>query len=98
MKWQLVKVKDVAFVRDNSDTITFIHARPDGVRVDVMTGNNEPLISFEGHHNDVRKALMQWIDERISQKAGCGISIEHAAYLGCELARAEMLKENFVQG
>ncbi len=60
------------------------------VRVDIMTtgcGNwpksDQPLVSFQGLENDVRKNVIRWIGEN-----GYTISTEHASYIGRELFRA----------
>lgn len=101
MAWELIQTSKQEWKQDNSGLYTIINgASTHGkcIRVDVMTLEHDPVVSFQGDATDVRKALMKWLDKRISQKAGLGISIEHAAYIGAEIARAELLKENFVQG
>ena len=55
-----------------------------------MDKDDIPVISFQGTAENVRKHTMQNISER-------SISLEHASYIGAELARCAILKENYVQ-
>ena len=64
------------------------------VRADLMGGgfatggetNAEPIMSFIGSANAVRKALIQFVMDHIGF---CQLSMEHASYIGYELLRAE---------
>jgi hypothetical protein len=60
-----------------------------------MSSDDEPLQSFVGNGNDVRKAVIKWLWNRPLDQANC-ISSEHASYIGYEIARA-MADENYVQ-
>ena len=98
MTWELKKVGKLNWVQDDSGYYTYIHSVRIGiVRLDIITTDGEPIISFQGKADDVRKAVMRWFESRISQKAGLGISLEHAAYIGAELAKAELLGIDYIQ-
>lgn len=57
------------------------------VRADLMAADNEPIVSFQGSANAVRKHLMKYLMDRY---ASLGYpSPEHASYIGYELLRAE---------
>lgn len=92
--WGLRTVSDVDWQRDTSGLYVLINWRlpEDDVRIDVMTSDDTPLISFAGPTDGVRKHLMRWLVE-----TGNMISIEHAAYIGHELCRADHLKTEYVQ-
>lgn len=95
MRWKLVQVGNTEWIQDDSGYYTLIHhvlADCDGcnkVRIDIMDKDDMPVISFQGTADNVRKYIMQqW----------CGkISIEHASYIGVELARCELQGINYVQ-
>ena len=98
MIWKLKKVGHLDWIQDDSGHYTYIHSVEIGiVRLDIMTTDNDPVMSFQGKADDVRKAVMRWFQSRISQKAGLGISLEHAAYIGAELTKAEILGINYTQ-
>lgn len=93
MVWELIKVLKTEWRQDDSKYYSLIaYVGPDHVRLDLMLHIQEPVISFQGQADDVRKAAMQYIDENC-----CNISAEHAAYIGSELAKAAMLKNEYVQ-
>ena len=48
---------------------------------------DEPIMSFQGSANAVRKALIRFIG--LTQHI-CPVSLEHASYIGYELLRAEL--------
>lgn len=57
------------------------------VRADLFSTDNEPIVSFQGEANAVRKHLMKYLMDRY---ASLGYpSPEHASYIGYELLRAE---------
>lgn len=105
MTWELKHVVDVECTMDDSGLYTVIHRviRPDlhkeyageriEVRADLMTAENQPLMSWQGTANNVRKHLIAYIH---SIFGFCQISMEHASYIGYELHRAET-DENYVQ-
>lgn len=99
-RWKLNRVDDVAWIQDSSGIYVYIEwdVKTDSTRLDLMTESNaEPLQSFIGESDNVRKAVMQWLAARISHKAGLGISIEHAAYIGSELERCDAERIDYVQ-
>ena len=66
------------------------------VRVDIMDScDNNPVMSFMGKAENVRKAVMRFLTNRHNGRTWT-ISAEHASYIGSEIARAE-LNEHFVQ-
>ncbi len=92
-EWKLIKVNETEWKQDTSGIFTLISYCPDGtVRLDVMTTKYEPVISFQGKAEDVRKVAVRWLPSGYSW-----ISLEHASYIGSELARAELLKTEYVQ-
>lgn len=98
--WQLIRVDDIAWVQDRSGIYVVINwdVQTESARLDVMTeADAEPLQSFIGSADNVRKAVMRWFAGRISQKAGLGISLEHAAYIGAELERCDTERIDYVQ-
>ena len=98
LQWRLTRVDAIEWIADDSGIIVIISwdALTDSTRLDILSGDN-PLISFIGEADNVRKASMQWFAKRISQKAGLGISIEHAAYIGAELERCDTERIDYVQ-
>jgi len=66
-----------------------------------MDKDDMPVVSFQGKAENVRKQSARWFERR--SKKVCGItrqqkiSCEHAAYIGAELARCELLKKDYVQ-
>ena len=94
MKWELKTVSDVEWQRDTSGLYALINWRmpEDDVRIDVMTSDDMPLVSFVGPTDGVRKHLMRWLVD-----TGNVISIEHAAYIGAELEKAGTMRIDYVQ-
>ena len=95
-EWQLNRVDDIEWTQDRSGIYVYINwdAATDSVRLDIMTeANAQALQSFIGGSDNVRKAVMQWIEsEHI-----LGISLEHAAYIGAELERCDTERIDYVQ-
>lgn len=105
MKWELRHVEDTEAVLDDSGVYVIInrvetpetHKEYSGirvsVRVDLMQDNgptdDEPIMSFEGSANAVRKALIRFIHDYIASPSRY-LSTEHASYIGYELLRAEL--------
>ena len=63
------------------------------VRVDILSNENEPIRSFIGNGNDVRKAVIRFIlaylqGHRCPHQRGT-FSREHASYIGWEIHRAD---------
>ena len=95
MNWELIKVKQTDWIQDDSGYYTLINWIDDNtVRLDVMDTDDMPVISFQGVAGDVRKHVMQHMPAICSGRL---ISIEHASYIGSELARAELLKTEYIQ-
>ncbi len=96
MEWELKKVDYTEWVQDKSGYYTLVHyIKDDIVRLDFMAGKEntyetKPIISFQGIADNVRKHAMQYTEF-------WGLSREHASYIGAELARCAILKENYVQ-
>lgn len=100
MAWELIIVDDTEWMQDDSCLYTLIsYIKPNMVRLDIMTDNDEPVISFQGKAGNVRKHAMRWSAKHrwLLSTQSRAISLEHAAYIGCELARAEMLGVDYVQ-
>lgn len=83
--WELREAELMECIIDTSGVYTIINRAPDGrVRVDLMYETTEPIISFIGSAENVRKRLMEYIEIRRFE-----VSLQHAAYMGYELHRAE---------
>ena len=109
MTWELVEATDVDCTMDDSGIYTVIHRVVNKtshkervgehvlVRVDIMSADkNDPLISFIGKADNVRKHVIRWIDDRHVIHEIPRISFEHASHIGSEIKRAE-LDPMFVQ-
>ncbi len=95
MTWQLIKVKQTGWKQDESGYYTLINwIDADNVRLDIMDRGDMPVVSFQGKASDVRKHVMQHIPVICSGRL---ISIEHASYIGAELARCELFGSDYVQ-
>ena len=92
MAWELVNCEAKDFTMDQSKHYTVINYAGSGmVRCDIMTDQDIPVKSFKGYFKDVRKYVIRFMEY-------CPISLEHASYIGEELALADCLKEKYVQG
>ncbi len=92
MEWKLIEVSKTEWQQDDSGYYTLIHYIKDNiVRLDIMDKDDMPVVSFQGKADDVRKRIMQ------SWAITLCISLEHAAYIGAELAHCAILKKNYVQ-
>lgn len=92
--WQLIKVQQTDWIQDDSGYYTLINWIDDNtVRLDVMDKDDFPVVSFQGVAGDIRKDIMQ----TSKQCNVWGLSLEHASYIGAELARCELLKTDYVQ-
>ncbi|KKN02462.1 hypothetical protein LCGC14_1117390 [marine sediment metagenome] len=102
MTWELIKVSKTDWIPDDSGIyilINWYHVNGSslGIRLDIFTtGDHEPVISFLGKADDVRKAVMRWFTIGYVM-ADIKISLEHAAYIGAELAKAEILGIDYIQ-
>ena len=61
-----------------------------------VVNRDEPLISFQGSANDVRKYVIRWIKTYSGLPTLAQLSWEHASYIGWELHRAET-DPNYIQ-
>lgn len=98
--WQLIRVDPTEWIQDESGVHVLINwdEQTASVRLDVMaTIGSEPLVSFAGHADNVRKHAMRWFESRVSQKTSDRVSLEHAAYIGAELERANTERIDYVQ-
>lgn len=97
-QWKLNRVNDIEWIADRSGVTVLISwdALTDSVRLDIMALAIEPLQSFTGDADNVRKAVMRWLAKRVI-KVGCGISLEHAAYVGAELERCNTERIDYIQ-
>jgi hypothetical protein len=93
--WELRQVEDIEWRQDDSGYYaSIVHVRETGeVRLDIMSTDNNPLISFQGSATAVCKNAMRYIDENC-----INVSAEYAAYIGYELAKAELVRGYYVQG
>ena len=92
-KWKLIKVKNIEWQQDKSGFYCLVNVLSDEeLRLDILTSDHSPSISFQGKAENVRKHAMKYAEQQ-----GWSISLEHAAYIGYELARAEILGKNYVQ-
>ena len=104
--WKLIEVtEEPAWQEDTSGVYVVVHrvvtkevhkgiaGERITVRVDLMSSNgDEPIISWVGKAESVRKAMMQWIGRQSTPDGFYRylLSAEHAAYIGSEIARAEI--------
>ena len=92
-KWKLIKVNDIEWMQDKSGFYCLVNVMPTNeIRLDIMTSTHSPAISFQGDAANVRKAAMRYAEEN-----GWSLSLEHAAYIGYELARAEIQGTEYIQ-
>ncbi len=108
MAWELKQCKDSEYTPDSSGVYMVINRivrrehsgaysiNKITVRVDIMSTNDEPLMSFVGAGDAVRKDVIRWLQKSVLA-AGMQVSTEHASYIGYEVARA-MQDEHYVQG
>ena len=113
MTWKLNEPEDIECTPDDSGVYVVINRIPENqhskgychttvrIRVDIMDSNDEPLQSFIGEGNAVRKAVIAWLVDisclsTTKYAVEEPISREHASYIGYEIARA-MLDEHYVQ-
>ena len=99
MTWELREVDDVECVLDDSGLYVVINRFETErtfkdmadtvitVRADLMTADHEPLMSWQGSANAVRKALARYLEEYHGINHP---SMEHMSYIGYELLRAEI--------
>lgn len=95
MGWELVVVTDIEWRKDCSGVYVLVnwrHKHINSIRVDVMSDKHEPLISFTGSADAVRKHCMRWFVQN-----DIAVSLTHAAYIGQQLEKATHLQTEYVQ-
>ena len=108
--WKLNQSTETEYNADNSGVYAIINrvteveytkgvrTQSESVRLDILReSDNEPVQSFIGSANAVRKDTVRYLKRIAGPRIHCNISKEHASYIGYELARAEIV-ENYVQG
>ena len=93
MSWELLEViSEQECIMDDSGVYTVIHwTRDEKIRVDLMTDDDEPVISWQSDNPDaLRKEIMTVLGLH-------GISVEHASYIGAELIRCYFHQKHYVQ-
>lgn len=99
--WELITVDFTECKIDTSDIMCYINyiEKSDNVRIDFLRASDSSLLkSFVGKSDNVRKACMQYLEDLTSDNNGINfMSLEHAAYIGSELTKAEILKTAYIQ-
>lgn len=95
--WQLQRVDNIQWTKDTSGIYCLINwdVKTDTVRLDIMSDNHEPMQSFAGSSDNVRKHVVRYL-MTLDYVAGF-VSLEHAAYIGSELEKADTLRIDYVQ-
>jgi hypothetical protein len=94
IEWTKIRVSNMPCIFDNSGVycnISFCQNK-DEFRLDIMTIENEPVISFVGTVDGIRKSTMRYFE-----KNQVNISLEHASYIGSELSRVAIFKAEYIQ-
>ena len=93
--WEMVECNDSEWRQDESGIYTIINRVANrhyssgysheavSVRVDVLSTDDEPIISFTGSAIAVRKDLSRWLQDNKVE-----VSLEHAMYIGDQISRA----------
>ncbi len=98
--WRLHDVPDVAGQSDGSGIACLINwTATDVVRIDLIDLMNEVgtdggrfIVSFQGKADNVRKHTMQWLAKYVPV-----FGLDHAAYIGAEIERADTERIDYVQ-
>ncbi len=92
-KWRLHNVPDVAWQQDPCGIVCIINWiwTTDAVRIDLMQ-DDRALVSFQGKAYNVRKHTMQWLAKYVPV-----FGLDHAAYIGAEIERADTERIDYVQ-
>jgi hypothetical protein len=92
MAWELHNVEAIECKMDDSHMYTAInYVGSEQIRVDIMTDKDEPVKSFIGFFSDVRKYVIRFMSYNV------GFSLEHASYIGEQIALANEQKEAYIQ-
>jgi len=94
VNWQLQTVDDTDWQPDDTGVYCLINWQLliDTVRLDIMSGNNDPIQSFQGKADNVRKHASRWLQENIPD-----VSFEHIAYIGSQLELADVMRIDYIQ-
>jgi len=94
MQWQKIQTTDnIEWQKDDSGIYTLINWNPsDNVRCDIMSDNHEPIMTFVGTSDNVRKHVIKFASDN-----GFSLSLQHASYIGRELALAELQQTSYNQ-
>lgn len=103
--WKLNNVDDIEFTKDKSGIYVLINwdVKTNTVRLDIMSDDHEPLQSFAGTTDNVRKHVIRWLSDNIGVAAKVmgrsrlGVSLQHAAYIGSELEKADTMRIDYIQ-
>lgn len=92
--WKLQNVDNIEYTPDKSGIYVLINwiVDKESVRLDIMSDNHEPIQSFCGKAENVRKAVMRYLSDGLNF-----VSLEHAAYIGNELTKADFMRIDYVQ-
>ncbi len=92
--WRIVDVPDTAWREDPCGITCIINwiLPQDVVRLDVLSPECVPIVSFQGSTDNVRKHTMQWLALYVPD-----FTLDHAAYIGAELERADTERIDYVQ-
>lgn len=97
-KWRLHNVPDVVWQQDPCGIACIINwlLPEDIVRIDLMdeavADGRRAIVSFQGKADNVRKHTMQWLAKYVPS-----FGLDHAAYIGAELERADTERIDYVQ-
>ena len=92
--WQLNRIEaDQPCIMDNSGVYTTVHYITGGIiRIDLFDNDNNPLQSFSGKADNIRKVFCEFLDLN-----GYMLSYQHVSYIGQEITKAAMLKTDYIQ-
>ncbi len=104
--WQLNRVDDIEWTQDRSGVFVYINwnMSTDSVRLDIVRErDSQPLQSFAGTADNVRKHAVRWLVDNIGLASSVhglsqiGILAEHISYIGAELARCGAERIDYIQ-
>lgn len=92
--WRLVDVPETEWKQDVCGISCIINwiLPADVVRLDLIGPDSMPIVSFRGSTDNVRKHTMVWLAVYVPT-----FSLDHAAYIGAELERADTERIDYVQ-
>ena len=93
-EWNINIVDDTEFRQCPSGIYCLIYwqLQTSNVRIDLMSDKHEPIQSFVGSAENVRKHTMRFLAEHVPD-----VSLEHAAYIGSQLQLADVLRIDYKQ-